>query len=113
LKPTIRKAESLLESDPVGVVMILRDAADCDEKFALLYYADIRIARNADGGFFYHDKINPRGWYDKKPNQYEQEIIQNPVKGSSLLLTLKRNAGSDQVKWPLRKIVIMPRAIRH
>ena len=74
----IRKAESLLESDPVEMVKILRDAADCDEKFALLYYADVRIARNAHEGFFYNDKINPRGRYEKKPNQYEQEIIQNP-----------------------------------
>jgi hypothetical protein len=77
------QAESLLATDPIEAIPLLESARDCDEKFALLYQADAKIASQAREEFFYAGKVNPRGWYDQEPTSFEKYLMEHTERFNS------------------------------
>jgi hypothetical protein len=72
-----KQAQEVIQINPIKAASLLTSIPDCDEKFALLYLAEVEISKKARMDFFYNDKVNPRGWYDKEPNEYEKYIFKN------------------------------------
>ena len=74
-----REANYHLEVDPITAKLILSSVPDCDDKFALMHKANVKIAERCREEFYYQNKINPHGWYDfQTPNMYENHVMENP-----------------------------------
>ncbi|MEE8606896.1 MAG: hypothetical protein V3S55_04785 [Nitrospiraceae bacterium] len=71
----LEQAASLLSSEPLRAVELLEAQPGCDDRFALLYRADREIVSKCDESYYYHGKVNPRGWYDTAPNAFELYVI--------------------------------------
>lgn len=79
----ISKAEQLLDDEPIEAIHLLEQVADKDDKFALFYKADLKIAEKARDDFYYQGKINPRGRYDQEPNRFEKYVMEHTERFNS------------------------------
>jgi hypothetical protein len=73
----VQTVESYLESVPLKAVEMAEQLPGCDDKFALLYRAEVKMAAGSDESYYYNGKVNPQGGYGKEPNELERYVIEH------------------------------------
>jgi hypothetical protein len=78
-----KNLENLLINNPIQSIEKIKNIKDSDDKFAGLYKAESIIASKSNWTYFYQDKINLKGFYDKMPGKYERYVMKNSARFNS------------------------------